>query len=111
VSYEVFVLEAAAEFLRGLEPKLRAKALRTIELLRQFGPQLPMPHSRRIAGHDLYELRTRFGSNISRMFYFHHSGRLYVVSSGFVKKTDRTSRQEIERAARLKDSYEGGSNR
>ena len=45
MAYDVELLPAAVEFLRGISPKLRAKAARTIELLRQFGPTLSMPHA------------------------------------------------------------------
>lgn len=95
------MLAPAVEFLDGLETKLRAKTARSIELLRQFGPRLPMPHAKRLTGYPLWELRTKQGSNIVRMFYFVQDRTAYVVTSGYVKKTDKTSRSEIERAMRL----------
>jgi hypothetical protein len=54
--YEVILMKPAMDFIQSLEFKLQAKELRSIELLRHFGPQLPMPHSRRLAGHNLWEL-------------------------------------------------------
>jgi phage-related protein len=99
--YEVELLPPAVEFLNGLETKLRAKAVRSIELLRQFGPRLPMPHAKRLTGYSVWELRTKQGSNIVRMFYFVKDRTAYVITSGYVKKTDKTSRVEIERAIRL----------
>jgi phage-related protein len=36
------------------------------------------------------------------MFYFAKEGTTYVVTSGYVKKTDKTNRSEIERAMRLR---------
>ena len=106
MAYEVLLLDPAVDFLRSTEPKLRAKAFRTIELLREFGPELPMPHAKKLTGQDLYELRVKQGSNICRLFYFNHDGRIYVVTSGYVKKSDKTDRQEINRALRLKSEYE-----
>ena len=103
--YEVILLDQAAEFIRDLSVKLRAKALRTIELLAQFGPRLSMPHSKKLAGHELWELRVRFGKDICRLFYFHHQGAVYVVTSGYVKKSNRTSNTEIERAVRLQRQF------
>lgn len=103
--FSVRLLEPATAFLARLPVKLRAKALRTIGLLEQFGPELPMPHARKLSGYDLWELRVRQGSDICRMFYFHHDGTVYVVTSGYVKKADRTSRMEIERALRLKEQF------
>ena len=102
MAYEVELLPPAVEFLQAIDTKLRAKAARTIELLRQFGPTLPMPHAKKLYGHPLWELRVKQGSNILRMFYFAIDGTTYVVTSGFSKKSDRTSRSEIERAMRLR---------
>ena len=107
MAYEVILLQPVVEFISRLSAKMRAKTFRSIELLKQFGPELPMPHSRKLVGYDLFELRIRLASNICRLFYFHDKGRLYVVTSGYLKKADRTSRREIERALRLKDQYEG----
>ncbi|NLF19047.1 MAG: type II toxin-antitoxin system RelE/ParE family toxin [Lentisphaerae bacterium] len=101
-AYEVRLLEDAVDFLRGLPLKLRAKAFRAIELLCDLGPELPMPHARALKGADgLRELRVKLASDIVRLFYFHHKGRIYIVTSGFVKKTDKTDPRELGRAIRL----------
>jgi len=89
MAYEVGLLAPAVEFLQGIDTKLRAKAARTIELLREFGPMLPMPHAKKLSGYPLWELRVKQGSNIVRMFYFAIDGTTYVVTSGFSKKSDR----------------------
>lgn len=106
--YEVELLQPVVDFLKQTETKLRAKAYRTIGLLRAFGPDLPMPHARKLTGHELRELRVRQGSNICRLFYFVHGEKLVVVTSGYLKKRDSTDREEIKRALRLKDEYLGG---
>ena len=87
MEYEVQLLAEAVEFLQTLSVKLRAKAFRTIELLRTFGPKLTEPYSKSLTGYkELKELRIKFGSDICRLFYFHHKGRVYIVTSGFIKK-------------------------
>ena len=105
MEWHVVLLEPAVTFLTSIEVKMRAKAFRSIELLKQFGPDLPMPHSKKLKGPDLYELRVRFSSNICRLFYFFEGNEVYVVTSGYTKKTDRTDQREIERALRLKSEY------
>ena len=105
MQFEVLLLDEARQFITKLPAKLKAKALRTIELLEQFGPELPMPHSRKLAGVDIWELRVRLANDICRLFYFHLQKQIYIVTSGYVKKTDRTSRSEIEKAVRLKREY------
>jgi len=100
--YEVRLLDDALAFLRGLPVKLRAKAFRGVELLAAFGPGLPMPHSKSLKGtRGLRELRIKFASDIVRLFYFHHRGKVYIVTSGFVKKNDRTDPRELQKATRL----------
>ncbi len=61
-----------------------------------------MPHAKKLSGYPLCELRVRQASNILRVFYFAIVGTTYVVTSGFLKKSDRTSRSEIEPAMRLR---------
>jgi phage-related protein len=61
-----------------------------------------MPHAKRLPGYPLRELRVKQGSNIIRMFYFAKEQMTYVVASGYVKKTDKTSRTEIDKAMRLR---------
>ena len=106
--FDVILLEPAIEFIGGLDAKLKAKTMRTIELLQHLGPMLPMPHSRKLVGHDLFELRVRQSNNICRLFYFHHEKRIYVVTSGYVKKSQKTSIGEIEKALRIKNEFERG---
>jgi phage-related protein len=106
MAYEVNILESAKEFLDSLEPKLRAKSYRTIQMLTQFGPVLTLPHSRKIVGtKDLYELRVQQGNNICRLFYFYHDERIYIVLSGFIKKQQRTDTKEIEKALAIRRKY------
>lgn len=100
--FEVELLPPAVEFLRTVEVKLRAKAARAIELLREFGPVLSMPHARQLSGYPVSELRVKQGTDILRLFYFRRDSVTYTVTSGYLKKTDKTSRREIERALRLR---------
>ena len=100
--YKVVLLEPAQRFISGLNEKLKAKALRAIDLLEDFGPYLAMPHARKLRGHDIWELRVKQGSVICRLFYFHHAEVAYIVTSGYVKKSDKTSPIEIERTERLR---------
>lgn len=94
-----------AEFLDALEPKMRAKVLRTIDLLEQNGPALRMPHSGPL-GDGIFELRTKQGSDITRILYFFFIGRKAVLTNGFVKKTQKTPPAVIELAKRYKADYE-----
>jgi phage-related protein len=102
MQYEVELLEEAVAFLRSLPVKMQAKIQRTIALLKEFGYLLPEPHSKKIKGQkDLYELRIKLGSDICRLFYFYWKDKIYIITSGYSKKSRKTDINQIERAIRL----------
>ena len=93
------------EFLDGLPPKHRAKAVWEIELLGEAGTHLTMPHTRHIEG-KLWELRIKFASDISRIFYFLTTGDNIILLHGFIKKTQKTPVREIKTAQLHLADYE-----
>jgi len=95
----------AKEFLLSLEPKMRAKLVKTIELLETNGPELRMPYSEYL-GDGIFELRAKVGSNISRELYFFFSGQKAILTNGFVKKTQKTPSNELKLAQKYKCDYE-----
>ena len=97
------------EYLLTLPPKLRAKAFSEIELLEKHGSDLWEPYTKPIKGDkykDLFELRVKFSSDISRIFYFTFRNNTFVLLHGFTKKTDKTPPTELERVLRYKEDYE-----
>jgi hypothetical protein len=105
MSFEVVLFDEAEDFLQGLDAKLQAKAYRAIDLLKIFGPRLTMPHARKLIDFDLWELRAIRGNLICRLFYFYDKATIYVITSGYIKKQQKASKQEIQRALALKASY------
>ena len=93
------------EFLDGLEPKMRAKAVYGLSVLEEYGNALREPYSKPI-GDGLFELRIKFASDITRIFYFFIVGNKIILTNGFVKKTAKTPPGEIKRAKDYKDDYE-----
>ena len=93
------------EFLDGLEPKMRAKALYSLSVLEEFGNALREPYSKPV-GDGLLELRIKFASDITRIFYFFIVGNRIILTNGFVKKSVRTPPNEIKRAKEYKNDYE-----
>lgn len=85
------------EFMSSLTPKMRAKLLRDLDILEEFGNELREPLSKSL-GQGIHELRTKQGSNIIRSLYFFFVGRSIIITHGFVKKEDKTPRSEINRA-------------
>ena len=97
----------AEEFIQDLEEGIRAKALRSIGLLEENGPDLGMPFSRFLV-RGIYELRIQESGNAVRVLYFFMKGRTAVLTHGFVKKTQTTPLREIDRARRYRTDFESG---
>jgi len=89
------------EFLDSLNVKMRNKALNSLVLLEEFGNTLREPHSKPI-GDGIFELRIKFASDITRIFYFFYVGNKIVLTNGFIKKTQKTPPAEIELAKKYK---------
>lgn len=53
----------------------------------------------------LYEIRVEVGSNIFRVFCFFDEGNLVILLNGFQKKSQKTPKNEIELAEKLKKEY------
>lgn len=99
MDFNVEILENAVKFILKQPVKMQAKIHRTILLLKQFGYKLPEPHSKKVKNSKgLYELRIKLASDISRLFYFHFKNKIYVVTSGYVKKDRKLDKKEIEKA-------------
>ena len=97
------------DYLLSLDAKIRAKAFSEIELLEKHGSELREPYVKPLKGiqyKELFELRVKFASNISRIFYFAYRQNTFVLLHGFTKKTEITPQRELERALRYKEDYE-----
>ena len=91
-------------FLDSLNPKMRAKMLRSILIIKEYGYQTRMPYSEELED-GIFELRAKVGSDISRVLYFFMVGRKVILTNGFIKKTQKTPREELERAKRYMADY------
>lgn len=76
------------EFIESLSLKMKVKAMRSIELLEQYGMELREPYSKYIE-EGIFELRIRFSSDIVKAFYFFVKEEKIILTSGFVKKLIR----------------------
>ena len=97
------------DFLLTLNPKLRAKAYSDIMLLKQLGINIREPYAAPIKGEKykgLFELRTKFSSNITRIFYFLFDKNKFILLHGIVKKANKPPESELNRALDYKQDYE-----
>ena len=74
------------KFLENVNPKMRAKIYGLLEILQEKGNRLREPYSKHLED-GIFELRCKFGNDITRILYFfYYEGRI-VMTNGFVKKT------------------------
>lgn len=97
------------DFINGLPVGMRAKAFWEIGLLAEYGGALREPYSKSLSD-GLFELRVKFASDISRIFYFFVVGNEIILTNGFIKKTNKTPKHELELARKYKKDYEGRMN-
>jgi phage-related protein len=93
------------EFLNEQTEDVQKKFNWTLELIAtiDYVPKKYFQHMEGTIG--LYEIRVEVRSNIFRAFAFFDEGRLIVVANGFQKKTQKTPKNEIELAKKIKKEY------
>ena len=94
----------AKDFLLSQDVKMRAKLFGLIDILEENGNQLREPYSKPLED-GIFELRAKLGSDITRILnYFFYEGRI-ILTHGFTKKTQKTPRNEIERAKKYRKEF------
>lgn len=93
------------KFILQLEPKMQAKIIKILDLLEENGPLTGLPYSEHLEN-GIFEIRAKQGRNITRVLYFFDARRKIILTNGFVKKTQKTPRREIELAKKYRAEYE-----
>jgi len=94
------------DFFVKQREKVKAKIIWTLELIEELErvPETYLKHLENTNG--LYEIRIQQGSDIFRIFCFFNEGQLIIFTNGFQKKTQKTPKNEIEKAIKIKTEYE-----
>lgn len=93
------------EFYAAQSTKVQEKIEYVFRILRTVD-RVPRKFLEHLDGTDaLYEIRIEVGSNIFRIFCCFDKGNLIILFNGFQKKSQKTPRQEIEMAEKLKKEY------
>ncbi len=88
-------------FLDDLPIPDRAKILKVVKRYANFGVIHNKEQFRKVEG-DIWEFK---GSRI-RVFMYHRGEGSIALTHGFMKKTRKTPRTQVERAFRIKNEYE-----
>jgi len=92
------------EFIDSLDRRTQVKFFYKKGLLEEFGPKLPFPHARYI-GEGLYELRFEGREGQIRILYFFFYMAKVIFVHGFIKKTKKIPKKEIEIAIYRKKEF------
>ena len=102
----VFYKDYFQTFFDKLSKKVKAKIVWTLDLIEET-QRVPETYLKHIEGTDgIFEIRVQFGSDIYRIFCFFDKGKLVILANGLQKKTQKTPKNEIELAKKIKAEYE-----
>jgi phage-related protein len=94
----------ALDFIKGLPEKQGHKVLKVLDAVRHT--EVPAQYLKKLKGTgDLWEVRAQFGGDAFRLLGFFETGRLVILVSGFVKKTEEVPAQEIDLAQKRRRDY------
>lgn len=108
--FEILFYETAdgkcpvVDFIDNLPIKMRQKVFKAIDILKVKGNSLREPYSKPLED-GIFELRCKVGNDITRTLYFFYIGKKIILTNGFVKKTQRTPRNEIDLAKTRREDY------
>jgi phage-related protein len=95
-----------SDFYKKQRQKVKDKILWTLRII-ESQKHIPTDYLKHIEGTDgLYEIRVQQANDIFRIFCFFAKGKIIILINGFQKKTQKTSKSEIERALIIKQNYE-----
>ena len=101
IAYKKYFLD----FYQEQSDSVQAKIEWTLQLIR-VTRQVPEKYFKHMEGtKGLYEIRVEVGSNIYRIFSFFDKGNIVVLGNGFQKKSQKTPKQEIEKAIKIMEEY------
>lgn len=100
MSYSIHYYSASVQAdLLSMPATLQARYIGLTDRMKTVGANLGEPHTKAM-GDGLFELRLMGAEGIARVMYCTLSGRRIVMLHGFVKKTQKTPRTELETAIR-----------
>jgi len=102
----IFYKDYFQEFFEKQRDKVKNKIIWTLDLIEDL-QRVPESYLKHIENTDgLFEIRVQQGSDIFRIFCFFDQGQLVILTNGFQKKTQKTPKQEIDKAIKIKQDYE-----
>ena len=98
VYYRECTKQPVKQYFDNLDSKTKAKILRNLQLLAEFGPELGWPYISKIRD-KIWELRTTHGGNQYRILFALLSGNEVLLLHGIHKKTRKLLANDINIAS------------
>ena len=92
------------KFIESLDVETQDKFVIKQQLLQDFGPQLRHPHTDHL-GEGIFELRFKGKEGQIRVLFFFFYEKRIIFTNGFVKKTQKAPRKEIEIAQERRKDF------
>jgi phage-related protein len=101
----VYFKDYYLDFFELLKDDVKKKFNWTLQLISVMD-KVPEKYFKHITGSNgLFEIWVEVGSDIYRVFAFFDEGQLIILVNGFQKKSQKTPKNEITLAERLKKEY------
>lgn len=105
MKFDVVFMEPAIKFINSLQENAQKKVVYNINRVKNG--EMDRELFKKIDDSGIWEFRTIFNGGQYRLLSFWDTERnaLVVATNGFVKKTQKTPRKEIDRAKALRNEY------
>ncbi len=98
--------EYLSDYFKKQSLKVKEKIILTFWLIEQI-EHVPEEFLKHLEGtDDLYEIKIKQGGNSFRILCFFNKGRFIVIGNGFQKKSQKTPKNEISKAYKIREEYE-----
>lgn len=92
------------KFIDSLNTRTQQKFFAVVEMLEKYGKSLPEPHAKYL-GEEIYELRFKGQEGHIRVLHFFYHENKVVLTNGFIKKSNKTPKKEIDLAISRRETY------
>lgn len=83
------------QFLDNLDPDTRAKVLKIINYIENYGVNSVPKYTKKLTGTTLWEIRT-LGKVNARVIYSTLKNNTIIILHGFIKKSQKTPKSDLE---------------
>lgn len=93
------------DFIKILRSKEQDKVAWILKLIQSLD-RIPKQYLKHLVGTEgLYEIKVELNNRTARIFCFFDDGNLVVLCNGFIKKKQKTPKNELQKAMEIRKEY------